>query len=79
MKTMDYIHVIVLYKRGRDLILFDFNYTEDVIDVVELIEFHFCERHDFEEDLERRVKCIFKNFYDEPNDGEVEFIDYELI
>jgi len=67
----------VLYKRGRDLILFDFNFDEDTIDVIELINFHFCERHDFDERIEKCALSVFKDFYDEGNDGGEEFVDWE--
>ena len=75
---MKQIFVNVLYKKGRDLILFGFNFDENETEPVELICFHFSERHDFNERM-KSAKSIFKNFYDKPNDGEEEFIDYEEI
>lgn len=70
------ITVNVLYKKGPDLILFDFDYKEITEAVSELIEFHFCERHDFEERTENCAKSIFKDFYRYQDDGEPELIDY---
>ena len=69
----------VLYKKGRDLILFEFSYTEYVEDLNELIDFHFCDRHDFNERVETCAKSVFKNFYENPSDNEPKLIDYEEI
>lgn len=69
--------VNVLYKRGRDLILFDFHYYENEDDLSGLIDFHFCERHDFNEMVDLCAKSVFKDFYDQPNNDEPELIDWE--
>ena len=69
----------VLYKKCRDLILFEFSYTEYVEDLNELIDFHFCDRHDFNERVEACAKSVFKNFYENPSDNEPKLIDYEEI
>lgn len=70
------IDVNVLYRKGRDLILFDFGYEENEEDPFGLIEFHFCDRHDFDERVEKCAKSIFKDFYDSLSDNDPELIDY---
>jgi hypothetical protein len=82
---MKMIFINVLYRKGRDLLLFEFNFQDDpknpVQEITDLINFHFFERHDFDECIERQVSSIFKNFYDEDykdEDGDdVQFIDWE--
>lgn len=76
---MKRIELNVLYRKGRDLILFDFGYEESEEDPAGLIEFHFCDRHDFDERVETCSKSIFKNFYDDLEDNEPELIDYEEV
>lgn len=74
----------VLYRREKDLILFHFNCDDDVNDVAGLIDFHFCDRHDFDERVSTGAKSVFKDFYDGySGDAEYisgpELIDYEEI
>ena len=75
------IELNVLYRKGRELILFDFYYEDDgtVGNLAELIDFHFCDGHDFDERLETCAKSIFKNFYFDLEDNEPELIDYEEV
>lgn len=73
---MKYINV--LYRLGRDLILFKFNYPPNGSFTEDLIRFHFEERHCFEERVEF-AESVFKDFYEFPNDGEPELLDYEPI
>ncbi len=78
---MKRIELNVLYRKGRDLILFEFSYKyeDDIEELADLIEFHFCDRHDFDERVDTCAKSVFKNFYDQLEDNEPEFIDYEEI
>ena len=78
---MKRIELNVLYRKGRDLILFDFSYKDegDIEELTDLIEFYFCDRHDFDERVGLCAKSIFKNFYDDLEDNEPELIDYEEI
>ncbi len=69
------VYYSVLYRNGRDLVLFDFNADEDVDDLQELIIFHFEERHNIVERIERTAVCVFKNFYN--TNGDIELIDFE--
>ena len=78
---MKRIELNVLYRKGRDLILFEFSYKDegDIEELTDLIEFHFCDRHDFDERVDTCAKSIFKNFYDDLEDNEPELIGYEEI
>lgn len=74
MSNFEDIKYSVLYRNGRDLVLFDFIATDDVDDLRDLIIFHFEERHDFEERIEYAV-CVFENFYSDGSD--IELIDWK--
>ena len=65
----------VLYRNGLDSVLFEFIIDNDTDDVEGLIQFHFEERHDFNECV-IQAKSIFPHFY---NEDEYEIEGYEFI
>lgn len=71
---MDYM---ILYRKGRQLILFDFYIDDDCQDLQHLIPFHFEDQHDFDERIESCALSVFECFYEEDNGNEVELVGWE--
>lgn len=72
--------ILVLYKKNKDLIVFDFNIKGVHGEVTDLLNFHFFENNDFDHLVETSSKSIFRNFYEESTiDEDVEFVGWEHV